>query len=119
VIPQTLITRLQTGTITNVVQFGTSVLPAPPYVVLKFERDPAGRGRALRVITHYEPDQQKWLEDYVFDQLSDLLLDYVGETDEGVNFRVHGTQEWTDIITGNDDGTISMERVFLLPGLLF
>ncbi len=117
-IVQSIVERLQTGQITNVVQFGTAKLPAPPYVVVRAMRDPL-RGRSLYVTAHMEPDQQKWLEDYIFNQLSDLLLDYEGDTEEGVHFRVMMTQEWTDIIDGNDDGTISMERVFLLPGLLF
>ena len=118
-VAQTLIARVRTGTVKNVVEFGSDVQPGTPYVVLKFEKDPAGRGRTLRVIPHFEPDNQKWLEAYLFDELSDLLVDYDGETEDGVSFRVLGTQEWTEIFDGNSDGTISMERVFLLPGMLF
>jgi len=114
-----VVERLQTGEISNVVQFGTSKLPAAPYVVVRPERETLGRGRMLVVIAHFEADQQKWLEDYVFNKLPDLLSDYQGVTAEGVHFRVFMTQEWTDITTGNDDGTISMERSFLIPGVLF
>jgi len=115
---QSVVERLQTGDVTNVVQYGTERLPRPPYVVVRPERDPF-RGRALRIIAHYLPDQQRFLEDYVFNKLPDLLSGYEGDTDEGVHFKVEATDEYTDIIAGNDDGTISMERVFLLPGRLF
>ena len=118
-ITASVVQRLQIGQITNVVPYGIAQLPAPPYVVVKTERDAVGRGRLLRVIVHFAADQRKWLEAYVFDELSDLLSDWHGETDDGVHFRVGATQEWTDVTSGNDDGTISMERVFLLPGLLF
>jgi len=114
---QSVVEQVQTGQITNVVQYGTARLPAAPYIVIKPER--TWQGRMLRVIVHMKPDQQKWLEDYVFNKLPDLLSGYEGDTDEGVHFRVEMTQEWTDITDGNDDGTISMERLFLLPGLLF
>lgn len=117
-IVQSVVEQVQTGQIKNVVQYGTAQLPAPPYVVVRPIRDPL-RGRALYITAHMEPDQQKWLEDYIFNELSDLLSGHEGDTDEGVHFRVEMTQEWTDITDGNDDGTISMERMFLLPGLLF
>lgn len=116
IIPE-VVKQLQTGTVKNVVRYGVAKLPAVPYVVVRSEARPTGR--ALRCIAHYGPDQQQWLEQYVFDELSDLLSDFDGTTEDGVQFRVQQTQEWTDIITSNDDGTISMERVFLLPGLLF
>jgi len=114
-----VVERLQTGAITRVVQYGTSVLPAAPYVVVRPQRDAIRGGRVLAVIPHFAADQQKFLEDYTFNKLSDLLVDFSGVTAEGVHFRVYGTQEWTDIITGNDDDTISMERLFLIPGVLF
>jgi len=116
-IPAAVVQRLQTGQVTNVVRYGTAQLPAPPYVVVRTEQ--RDNGRALRFIAHFQPDQHKWLETYVLKELSDLLSDYHGVTDDGIHFRVIPTQEWSDIITGNDDGTISMERVFLLPGVLF
>ncbi len=116
IIPE-VVKQLQTGTVQNVVRYGAAKLPAPPYLVVRSEAQ--STGRALRIIGHWLPDQQQWLEQYMFDELSDLLSDFVGKTEDGVQFRVQQTQEWTDIVTGNDDGTISMERVFLLPGLLF
>jgi len=117
VIVQSVVERVQTGPIKNVVEYGTARIPASPYVVIKPEA--TWRGTMLRVITHMDPDQQKWLRNYVLNTLSDLLSGYEGDTDEGVHFKVEMTQEWTDTTDGNDDGTISMERLFLLPGLLF
>lgn len=117
-IVQSVVERMQTGSVTNVVQFGTARIPRTPYAVVKPERDPF-RGRSLRIIAHFAPDQQRFLEEYVFNTLPGLLSGFEGDTDEGVHFKVQATDEWTDITIGNDDGTISMERVFLLPGRLF
>ncbi len=110
-----IVARLKTGSIPDVVAFGTSTLPAPPYVVVKPERDALGRGRVFRIIAHAEPDQQVFLQDYVFEELSTLLDGYTAETRLGNRNQVLSEQEWTDIIGNNDDGTISMERVFLVP----
>lgn len=114
-----VVAHLKLGAVANVVQYGAKDLPDPPYVVVRPENSVIRPGRSLVVIAHFEPGQQSMLEDYVFNKLSDYLTDFEGVTAEGIRFHVYATQEWTDIITGNDDGTISMERVFLLPGMLF
>ncbi len=110
-----IVARLKTGSIPDVVPFGTSTLPAPPYVVVKPERDAIGRGRAFRIVAHAAPDQQIFLQDYVFEELSDLLDGYTAESRLGNLNQVLSEQDWTDLIGNNDDGTISMERVFLVP----
>ncbi len=110
-----IVARLKTGSIPDVVAFGTSTPPAPPYVIVKSEKDALGRGRAFRIIPHAEPDQQTFLSDYLFEELSDLLDGYQAETRLGNTNQVYSEGDYSDIIGNNDDGTISMERVFLVP----
>ena len=43
-----IIEQLKTGQIKNVVPFGVEQLPAPPYIVVKTERDPLDRGKFLQ-----------------------------------------------------------------------
>ena len=113
-----IVARLKTGSIPNVVPFGTATLPAPPYVVVKPERDALGRGRMFRVIPHAGPDHQEFLSDYIFNELTALLDGYTAESRLGNFNKVVSEQNWTDLIGNNDDGTISMERMFLVPSRL-
>lgn len=113
-----IIDKLKTGSISNVVQYG-SARPAPPYIVVRPERDPLDRGRVYRIIVHYSPGQQAWLEDYIFNEVLTLLDDYSAETRHGNDNRLWTETEYTDIIVDNDDGTISMERRFLMPSRTF
>ena len=114
-----IVAQLKTGSIKNVVAFGAPSLPAPPYVVVKPERDGIGRGRAYRIIAHFMPGQNIFLEDYVFNELSNLLDNFTARSRHNNYNRLLTEQDYTDIITSNDDKTISMERVFLLPSRLF
>ena len=114
-----IITRLKTGAIKNVYEFGTTTEKKIPYIIVKGEKDPLNRGRIFRVFVHMPPGQQIVLEDYVFNTLSTLLPDqYKVESRNGNTVELLQTQEWSDTIT-NDDGTISMERSFMMPLLLF
>jgi hypothetical protein len=109
--------RLLTGTIKNVIVFGDTTLPAPPYIVIRPEQSITGR--AFRIITHMSPGQNIWLEDYTFNELSLLLKDYKLLSRHGNTNKLFDGGEYTDIINNNDDGTISMERVFQMPTRLF
>jgi hypothetical protein len=93
-------------------------MPNAPYVVVKPEKDPLGRGRIFRVIPHFPPGSQIDLEAYTFEELSTLLDDYQTDSRNGNTNDVLSEQEWTDYVSNNDDGTISMERVFLVPMML-
>jgi hypothetical protein len=108
-----IIARLKTGAIKSVVEFGVANLPKAPYVVVKPEREMAGRGRNYRIIAHYAPGQLAYLEDYIRKDVM-ALLDKYGATTRNGNYQVcYATDDWSDIIT-NDDGTISMEQCFLV-----
>lgn len=113
-----IVAKLKTGQITNVVPYGVKTLPAPPYIVVKTETAP-GNQRRFRVIVHMQPGQQTFLEDYVFNAVSVLLKSYEDDGRHGNHFQLDEGLEYNDIVANNDDGTISMERVYYAPKLLF
>ena len=113
-----IVEKLKTGTVKNVIPFGWS-LPAAPYVVVKMERDSLGRGIAYRIIAHFKPGQNIFLEDYVMNELMTLLDGYAAITRHGTYQELESTGEWGALVTDNDDSTISMERVFLVPGMIY
>ena len=108
--------RLKTGTVKNVVPFGVSTMPSPPYVVVKPES--AQNGRNFRIIPHFGVGQNILLENYVFNELSTLLKNFVTTDRNGNNVKIKDAEEYTDIVCENDDSTISMERVFYIPSRL-
>ncbi len=114
-----IVAKLKMGPITNAVPFGGEKLPAPPYVVVKPEPDPLGRGRRFRIIGHARPGQQQFLEDYMFNTLSVLLGDASVQSKHGNGNVLLVEEEYGEIVASNDDGTISMERCFLLPSRIF
>lgn len=114
-----IVAKLKTGRIEAVVPFGTSPLPDPPYVVVKPERDPVGRGRIFRIIAHFLPGQIIDLEDYIFSDVSVLLDDFQALSRHNNRNILLTENDYTDIINNNDDGTISMERIFLMPSRIF
>lgn len=111
--------QLETGKINRVVIFGQDVRPEPPYIVIKPERDPIGRGRTIRIIIHVIPGQQLFLDDYARNDIENLLYGFKGLSRHNNYNKLLTENDYTDIITENDDKTISMERVFLLPSMSF
>ena len=114
-----IVAQLKTGSVTNVVPFGMGAMPAPPYTVVKLERDPTGAGTLYRIIAHYNPGQITFLEDYIQNEVPDLLDDFATTTRHGNYQKMELMDEWGGIITDNDDKTISMEKIFLVPGKMF
>ena len=107
-----IVAKLKLGSIKSVVPFGTAST-TKPYVVVKPEsRDGV---RVFRLIVHVVPGQQSALEDYIFNESSTLLKNFKSTDRGGSHFIVRDLNEWTDIIMTNDDGTISMERLFYVP----
>lgn len=107
--------RLQTGSISNVVMFGET-LPSSPYVCIKPESSPIGR--QFRIIAHYDLGNNAALDQYIFNELPDLLADYSYTDAYGNYVTVKDSKEYTDIIADNDDTTIAMERIFYIPLIL-
>lgn len=112
----TIYERLKAGSIKRVVVFGDSEqVPPPPYVVIKSEADGGNETRRIRIIVHAAQGRQQILEEYVFTELSVLLGKDVWLIDRNnCRFRLFSSG-WTDVILGNDDGTIAMERLFIVP----
>jgi hypothetical protein len=114
-----IVAKLKTGTIKNVVPFGSANTPAPPYIVVRPEADGLGRGRIYRIFVHMKPGQQTFLEDYLFNNIPTLLSNFSTDDRHGNHNKVLPEYEYTDITTNNDDGTISMEMRFLVPQVFF
>jgi hypothetical protein len=113
-----IVERLKTGSIKRVVPYGVKILPEPPYVVVKPEKDPVGRGRLFRVIAHFFPGQNIMLEDYVFNEVFNLLDNFASINRHNSYNKLSTENNYIDTIVDNDDGTISMEREFLLPFII-
>jgi len=116
-----IVAKLKTGTIKNVVPFG-SPLPTAPYAVVKEEKS-AGNMTRFRVIAHAAQNAANVLvlDAYVKTELSTLLGEFEADDRNGNHFRLEepDEKEWTGIGAVSDDSTISMERVFYAPLLLF
>lgn len=114
-----IVAQLKTGTIINVVPYGGSSLPEPPYIVVRPEKDTLNRGIIYRIFVHMNPNNQFDLIDYVNNDLSVLLTDFFSETRNGGHQTLFMENDFVDLTVSNDDGTISRERRFLMPSLLF
>jgi len=110
-----IVTQLKTGAIKNVVPYG-DILPKPPYIVVRPEY--AAEGKIYRIFVHMIPGQQIFLEDYTLCTVSQLLTNFKATTRHGNYNQLLLMQDYGDITT-NDDGTISMERRFLMPSRFF
>lgn len=98
------------------VRFGDKPLPAPPYCVVKQESDGAGRGTAFRIIAHFKPGQQIFLQDYIRGTVITTLRGYQATNRHGnINKLNYDGQPPVDITTSNDDESISMEALFWMP----
>jgi len=112
-----IVAKLKTGSIKNVVSFG-SKLPTPPYVVVKSEIVP-GIGRRFRIIAHVlqaangEASQDK-LEDYIREAIG-LMEEFQATSRTGKVNRLGRVDSITDIGAVSDDSTISMEAAFIMP----
>ena len=98
------------------VKFGDGAPPAPPYVVVKQE---SGNMQCrYRIIAHFAKGQQTYLEDYLRISVGNAL-DYKKLTDRyGCINVLEPTPEISGTNAISDDGTISMDRVYVMPDLI-
>lgn len=120
-----IITRLKTGSIKNIIPFGSATPSTVPYIVVKPETNNKGRG--VRIILHYKQGANMYvsggvthtpMDDYIYNELPSLLSEWTMANNHGESMTVHDTREITDITAVSDDNTIAMERLFyisLLP----
>jgi len=114
-----IVAQLKTGTIKTVVPYGYGKAPATlPYVVVKRESVMNMQWR-WRIIAHMLPGQNVSLDDYVFKEVPTLLNDFALTTRLGNTDALVHSDEYSDVAPQNDDGTISMERIFYSPHILF
>jgi hypothetical protein len=114
-----IVAKLKTGSIKNVVPFGTKPA-AIPYVVVK--QEPArGNETRFRIIAHMVQGAQVALNDYIFHELSHLLTGFEADDSNTNHFKIEepNEKEWSGVAAVSDDNTISMERSFYAPLLLF
>lgn len=98
------------------VRYGDADLPACDYGVIRTEKLPTGRG--IRVILHknkgYANDLESNLRDVVV-----LLENKMFTDDNGKSNKLGRMIDYTDVTPLSDDGTISMEALFLMPTTTF
>lgn len=115
-----IVEELKTGSVKNVVPFGkTRAKLEPPYTVVKREIDSLNRGIGFRIIAHFMPGQNIFLDDYIDGEVPRMLDGFMALSRHGSRNHLLCEPLDADIITNNDDGTISRERVFLMPSRNF
>ena len=101
----------------TVVEFGEAEKPAPPYVVVK--QEPDIRGTAFRVNVHMQPGQQIALRSFVRATIGKALDDFKA-TDSDGNYNTLNADGGlpSAIYAGNDDNTISSERLYWMADFI-
>lgn len=116
-----IVAKLKTGSIKNAIPFG-SPTPKGDYVVAKIEKAPGNMAR-IRIIPHMAQSAANVtaLEAYTLTELSTLLSGFEADDRAGNHFKLEEPEEkeWVGIGAVSDDNTISMERCFYTPLLLF
>lgn len=118
-----IINRLKTGSIQNVIPRGHNVSnPDKPYVVVWKDTpvQQAGSQNSLNefvVNAHFPKGWVNEIEDYIEVETYQLLHDQLLTTRDNRKVKIEATSSIGAIQTGNDDGTISMSRVFTAPGI--
>lgn len=118
-----IIEQLKTGSITNVVPRGQNVAnPEKPYVVV-WQAEPAqqiGSENGLDeyvVNVHFPKGYVNQVDDYILKETYTLLHDKILITRDSRKVKIESTSRIGQLVTTNDDGTISKERVFITPGI--
>ena len=97
-------------------KFGYGGNKAAPYIVVKGERLPDGRG--IRAICHRISGEEDLLEDDL--RSTRVLLEEKQITSRHGNINQIGKMiDWVDVAVVSDDNTISMEALFLMPSTTF
>jgi len=115
-----IVAQLKTGSIKRVVPDG-SPKPTPPYIVVKQENDILNRGVAYRIIVHFPKHHILECKRYCRKDISDLLDNFQAVDDDGVTNALEFDQfsGVPELTADNDDDTISTERLYYKPDLMF
>lgn len=119
-----IINKLKTGTIKTVVSRGDGVKNlTPPYVVVWEDAQvSAGNAQAnggFFVSCHNVIGTEDDIRNYLSNEVIGLLhkINLTTNDTPPVTFRLEDTMEMSALVQSNDDGTISRDRLFLLPQL--
>lgn len=98
------------------VKYGDNDIPSQPYGVVKGEKQVGGRG--VRIILHRNKGSSIALEDDLRNVIN--IVSNKGFTSRNGNYNQLGRLiSFTDVTAVSDDGTISMEALFLMPTSTF
>jgi len=114
-----IVTKLKTGTVKNVIRYGQNMGAKAPYIVVRIEKDGLDRGQIVRITGHYDPGQDLFLDEYMDNDVIELLDGFMGVDRFGNHNTLRVLNDYTGINEDNDDSTISKERRFLMPSLTF
>jgi hypothetical protein len=119
-----IIDRLKTGTIKNVYPRGSIVQnPSAPYVVVWGPElipqpgyDDRGKNEYF-ISVHFQRGFINDLDDYIYNEIINLLNNYriISRDGRKATLKISGAP--STLIEGNDDVTISKERVFITAGI--
>lgn len=119
-----IITQLKTGSITKVFRKGSiTVNPQPPYVkvwgpelIQKPGYENIGKNQYF-IAVHFKRGYGKDLDEYITNEVVTLLNKVILTTADFRDVRLHVSGGPSTLIEGNDDNTISKERVFISAGI--
>ncbi len=118
-----IIDKLKIGSISNVIPFGQNVSnPNKPYVVV-WQGEPTQQAgtengnNEFFVNAHFPKGWINEITDYIEIEVYQLLHNQILTTRDSRKVKIQATSRIGRIIMGNDDGTISKDRVFITPGI--
>jgi len=119
-----IITQLKTGSIKTVLPKGAMTTnPQPPYVivwgpVLIPQPGNEDRGKNQYFISvHFPRGYVNDLDNYIYNETVDLLHNERLTMRDGRKATLKISGDPSDLIEGNDDNTISKERIFITAGI--
>ena len=119
-----IINQLKTGSITNVYPRGDIITNyQPPYVIVwgpELVPQPGNEDQGKNqyfISAHFTRGFINQLDDYIYDEIVDLLNNFRGVMRDGRKATLHISGAPSNLIEGNDDNTISKERVFITAGI--
>jgi len=103
----------------QVIEYGSPTPLAPPYVVVNEEPNIVGTG--IRINAHFAPGQQTILKAYMRTTIGNALNDFKAVDSNGNHNRLQSDFKTVlgRIVTNNDDGTISLDRLYYMGDILF
>lgn len=119
-----IINQIKTGTIQTVIPRGSvQVNPTPPYVVVwgpELVPQPGNEDRGKNqyfIAVHFNRGFINHVNDYIYNEVVDLLDGQRLTTRDGRQATLYVSGAPSNLIEGNDDNTISKERIFITAGI--